>query len=31
VSFENEGVKKALEVFKELMNYVNEDHSALAW
>ncbi len=31
VSFENEGVKKALEVFKELMNYVNNDHSALAW
>jgi glucose/mannose transport system substrate-binding protein len=31
VSFENEGVKKALEVFKELMNYVNADHSALAW
>ncbi|MFW6120167.1 MAG: ABC transporter substrate-binding protein [Petrotogales bacterium] len=31
VSFENEGVKKALEVFRELMEYVNNDHSALAW
>lgn len=31
VSFDNPNVRKAFEVFKELMNYVNTDHAALAW
>lgn len=30
-SFEDPGVKRSLEYFKELMNYVNEDHAALTW
>lgn len=30
-SFEHQGVKEALEIFKELMNYVNPNHASLTW
>ena len=31
VSFNHPGFKEGLELFKELMNYVNKDHAALTW
>ena len=31
VSFNHPGFREGLEVFQELMNYVNEDHAALTW
>ena len=30
-SFDHQGVKEALEIFKELMNYINENHASLTW
>ncbi|AKI96841.1 ABC transporter substrate-binding protein [Kosmotoga pacifica] len=30
-SFEHQGVKEALEIFIELMKYVNENHASLTW
>ncbi len=30
-SFDEPGVRESLVVFKEIMNYVNEDHAALTW
>ncbi|MBO8166626.1 MAG: carbohydrate ABC transporter substrate-binding protein [Kosmotoga sp.] len=30
-SFDHQGVKEALEFFKELMNYINENHASLTW
>lgn len=30
-SFDDPGIREALVTFKEIMNYVNEDHAALTW
>jgi glucose/mannose transport system substrate-binding protein len=30
-SFDDPGIRESLVIFKEIMNYVNEDHAALTW